>query len=76
MGFVHGLQPDSLYLVLPALALPTKLAAVAYISMFVTGTVVAMGGYCLAIGRATVTHVKMVMLVSNIEHGILLQRVV
>lgn len=53
MGFVHGLQPDSLFLVVPALALPTKLAAFAYISMFVIGTIVAMGGYSLAIGTAS-----------------------
>lgn len=51
MGFVHGLQPDSLYLVLPALALPTRLAAAAYVSMFVAGTILSMGGYCLAIGK-------------------------
>jgi hypothetical protein len=36
--------------VIPALALPTKLAAIAYCSMFVVGTVTAMGGYTLLIG--------------------------
>lgn len=50
MGFLHGLQPDSLVMVLPSLALPTRLAAATYITMFVFGTVVAMGGYSLAIG--------------------------
>ncbi|CAG9467658.1 unnamed protein product [Pedinophyceae sp. YPF-701] len=52
-GIVYGLQPDALFVIIPALALPTKLAAVAYIIMFVTGTVAAMGGYTFAIGTAT-----------------------
>lgn len=43
-------QPDALFVVVPALALPTKAAAVAYCSMFVIGTVLAMGGYTLLIG--------------------------
>ncbi|EFJ52979.1 hypothetical protein VOLCADRAFT_55289, partial [Volvox carteri f. nagariensis] len=49
-GIVYGLQPDALFVVIPALALPTKLAAIAYCSMFVIGTVSAMGGYTLLIG--------------------------
>lgn len=49
-GIVYGLQPDALFVVVPALALPTKAAAVAYCSMFVIGTVLAMGGYTLVIG--------------------------
>jgi len=52
-GIVYGLQPDALFVIIPALALPTKLAAVAYILMFVFGTVAAMGGYTFAIGTAT-----------------------
>jgi len=52
-GIVHGLQPDALYVVIPALALPTKLAAVAFIGMFVIGTVVSMGGYTLMIGTTS-----------------------
>lgn len=48
-GIVYGLQPDALFVVIPALALPTKTAAVAYCTMFVLGTVTAMGGYTLLI---------------------------
>ncbi len=47
---MYGLQPDALFVVIPALALPTKLAAIAYCTMFVIGTVSAMGGYTLLIG--------------------------
>ena len=51
-GIVYGLQPDALFVIVPALALPTKLAATLYILMFVLGTVSAMGGYTFAIGGA------------------------
>ena len=51
MGFVYGLQPDSLFVVLPALTLPTRLATLSYVLMFVIGTVCAMAGYTLAIGN-------------------------
>ena len=44
------LQPDALFVIVPALALPTKLAAAAYILMFVLGTVAAMGAYTGLIG--------------------------
>lgn len=54
-GIVYGLQPDALFVVIPALALPTKLAAIAYCSMFVIGTVSAMGGYTLLIGERACT---------------------
>ena len=49
-GIVHGLQPDALFVVIPALALPTKAAAISFISMFVVGTVFSMGAYTLLIG--------------------------
>lgn len=52
-GIVYGLHPDALFVVIPALALPTKLAAIAYCTMFVLGTVTAMGGYTLAIGTTS-----------------------
>lgn len=45
------MQPDALFVIVPALALPTKLAAAAYILMFVLGTVAAMGAYTGAIGE-------------------------
>ncbi|KAG2431121.1 hypothetical protein HXX76_009651 [Chlamydomonas incerta] len=57
-GIVYGLQPDALFVVIPALALPTKLAAVAYCSMFVIGTVSAMGGYTLLIGTTSQALIK------------------
>ena len=52
-GIVFGLQPDALFVIVPALALPTKAAAVAYILMFVFGTVAAMGSYTAFIGKFT-----------------------
>ncbi|KAG2499419.1 hypothetical protein HYH03_002366 [Edaphochlamys debaryana] len=57
-GIVYGLQPDALFVVIPALALPTKLAAVAYCSLFVIGTVTAMGGYTLLIGTTSQALIK------------------
>lgn len=50
-GIVYGLQPDALFVVIPALALPTKLAAAAYMTMFVVGTVTGMGSYTAFIGE-------------------------
>ena len=47
------LQPDALFVIVPALALPTKLAAAAYIIMFVFGTVAAMGAYTGVIGATS-----------------------
>lgn len=49
-GVLYGLQPDALFVVIPALTLPTKMAAAAYCLMFVFGTVTAMGGYTAVIG--------------------------
>lgn len=49
-GVVYGLQPDALFVIIPALALPTKVAAAAYMAMFVMGTVMAMGSYTAFIG--------------------------
>jgi len=57
-GIVYGLHPDALFVVIPALALPTKLAAIAYCSMFVIGTVAAMGGYTLVIGTTSAALTK------------------
>ena len=50
-GIVYGLQPDALFVIIPALALPTKLAAASYMTMFVAGTVLAMGSYTAFIGE-------------------------
>ncbi|OAY77701.1 Urease accessory protein UreH [Ananas comosus] len=52
-GIVHGLQPDALMMVLPALALPSRLAGAAFLGMFLVGTVVAMGSYTVFIGSCT-----------------------
>ena len=50
-GIVYGCNPDALFCVIPALTLPTKLAAATYTAMFVLGTVGAMGGYTAFIGE-------------------------
>lgn len=52
-GVLYGLQPDSLFVIIPALALPSTLAAFTYCMMFVIGTVLAMGGYTLFLGTAS-----------------------
>ncbi|KAK9271307.1 hypothetical protein L1049_026897 [Liquidambar formosana] len=52
-GIVHGLQPDALMMVLPALALPSRLAGAAFLGMFLIGTVVAMGTYTVFIGSCS-----------------------
>lgn len=49
-GIVYGLQPDALIMILPALALPSRLAGAAYLGMFLLGTIVAMGSYTAFIG--------------------------
>lgn len=65
-GIVHGLQPDALYVVIPALALPTKLAAVSFITMFVIGTCAAMGGYTLLIGECIPAHANCLLLAPGV----------
>lgn len=52
-GVVYGLQPDALFVIVPALALPSAAAAAAYMVAFVAGTVGAMGSYAAAIGAAS-----------------------
>ncbi|XP_052180352.1 chloroplast protein FOR GROWTH AND FERTILITY 2-like [Diospyros lotus] len=52
-GIVHGLQPDALMMVLPALALPSRVAGAAFLGMFLLGTVVAMGTYTVFIGSCS-----------------------
>lgn len=51
-GTIHGLQPDSLLLLLPAFALPAS-QAVAFLATFFVGTVVAMGTYTACLGAGT-----------------------
>lgn len=52
-GIVHGLQPDALMMVLPALALPSRLTGAAFLGMFLVGTVIAMGTYTVFIGSCS-----------------------
>ncbi|KAK1296227.1 hypothetical protein QJS10_CPB15g00406 [Acorus calamus] len=52
-GIVHGLQPDALMMVLPALALPSRIAGAAFLGMFLLGTVFAMGSYTVFIGSCS-----------------------
>ncbi|KAJ6803395.1 uncharacterized protein M6B38_108275 [Iris pallida] len=52
-GVVHGLQPDALLIVLPALALPSRLAGASFLGMFLVGTVLAMGSYTAFIGSCS-----------------------
>ncbi|KAL5055624.1 hypothetical protein RYX36_036306 [Vicia faba] len=52
-GIVHGLQPDALMMVLPALALPSRISGAAFLIMFLFGTVVAMGSYTVFIGSCS-----------------------
>lgn len=52
-GIVHGLQPDALLIILPALALPSRIAGAAFLGMFLIGTVVAMGSYTVFIGSCS-----------------------
>ena len=52
-GIVHGLQPDTLMMILPALALPSRVAGAAFLGMFLVGTVVSMGSYTVFIGSCT-----------------------
>ncbi|KAE8724715.1 Glycerate dehydrogenase isoform 1 [Hibiscus syriacus] len=52
-GIVHGLQPDALMMVLPALTLPSRLDGAAFLIMFLLGTVVAMGSYTVFIGSCS-----------------------
>jgi len=51
-GTIHGLQPDSLFLLLPALTLP-KIEAYSFLGAFFFGTIVAMGGYTAFLGAGT-----------------------
>ncbi|XP_015690235.2 uncharacterized protein LOC102713811 [Oryza brachyantha] len=52
-GVVHGLQPDALLMVLPALALPSRLAGAAFLGMFLMGTVFSMGSYTAFVGSCS-----------------------
>lgn len=52
-GIVHGLQPDALLMILPALALPSRLAGAAFLVMFLLGTVFAMSSYTAFLGSCS-----------------------
>lgn len=52
-GIIYGLNPDTLFMLIPALALPSKIASLAYILMFINGTILAMSGYTFAISATS-----------------------
>ncbi len=53
MGILHGVAGSSHFFgVLPALALPTRTAALTYIAAFGIGTVMAMTGFAAAVASA------------------------
>ncbi|KAK9664222.1 hypothetical protein RND81_14G027100 [Saponaria officinalis] len=52
-GIVHGLQPDALLMILPALASPSMLDGAAFLGMFLVGTVVSMAAYTLFIASCS-----------------------
>lgn len=53
LGVLHGIAGSSHFFgVLPALALPTRIAALTYIAAFGVGTVVAMTAFAAAVGRS------------------------
>jgi heavy metal translocating P-type ATPase len=54
-GVVHGLQPDSMFLLLPAFAMASKVAAGAFLACFLAGTVIAMGSYSAFLSIATMS---------------------
>ena len=70
-GIVFGLQPDALFVIVPALALPTKLAAMAYIFMFVFGTVAAMGSYTAFIGTNPLKYPAHKTLLNDVMGGLI-----
>ena len=51
-GTIHGLQPDSLFLLLPAMTLP-RVEAISFLATFFIGTIFAMGTYTYCIGAGT-----------------------
>mmetsp|Transcript_20030 Transcript_20030/g.27732 ORF Transcript_20030/g.27732 Transcript_20030/m.27732 type:complete len:1098 (-) Transcript_20030:197-3490(-) len=57
-GLVHGLQPDALLVLLPALALPV-IPAAAYLCTFLVGTVLAMASYTFFLGVSSAALSKM-----------------
>ena len=59
VGVLHGLAGSAHFLgVLPALALPTRAAAVTYVAFFGVGTVAAMTGFAALIGRLAIRSSK------------------
>ncbi|KAH7433340.1 hypothetical protein KP509_07G064400 [Ceratopteris richardii] len=44
-GLIHGVHPDAFFTILPALALPSRLAGGAYLVMFLLGTIISMCSY-------------------------------
>ena len=72
-GTIHGLQPDALLLLLPAFALP-RLQAIAFLTTFFFGTILAMGTYTAFLGAGTAalqkSNPKAVSVVSRISSSV------
>jgi len=49
-GFLHGLSPDAIFPILPAITLSTKAGAFAFVIAFVVGTIGSMASYTAFIG--------------------------
>lgn len=77
-GAVSGMQPDALLFCLPALALPSKQAAVSFLIFFGAGTLAAMGGYtvalraaCSSLGSQAVKRVSLIASMVAITFGVI-----
>jgi hypothetical protein len=65
MGVLHGVAGTSHFLgVVPALALPTRSAAIGYIAAFGAGSILAMAGFAAALGAAPGPRVRRALMLS------------
>jgi hypothetical protein len=72
MGVLHGVAGSSHFFgVLPALALPTRAAALTYVAAFGFGTVAAMTGFAAVLGVASVARMRRALMLSAASLAIL-----
>lgn len=72
MGVLHGVAGSSHFFgVLPALALPTRAAALTYVAAFGLGTVAAMTGFAAVLGVASVARMRRALMLSAASLAIL-----
>jgi putative Mn2+ efflux pump MntP len=69
-GFTFGLQPDALMVILPALALPSRVAAATFLGTFLLGTIGAMGLYAGCIGAASEALGKRMPWLTQVRGGV------